>query len=109
MTNPERFTQTPDQLPSVSRKALEAFEARPHDFKADFGALLRENPVLARAIAVSVEDDKMSAEQRLAFAHGALWMYTILNEALDVQRTLELVGDLDLSDGDDDEGQPLSA
>ena len=109
MSNPEYPTQIPDQLPRVSRDALEAFEAQPHDFRADFSALLRENPVLARALMVSIEAVESDRSDRLSFARGALWMYTILNEALDVQRIAELVGNLDLSDGDGDEGRPLSA
>lgn len=109
MTNPEHPIRTPDQLPSVSREALEVFETRPHDFKADFGALLRENPVLARALTVSIEAVESDRNDRLSFARGALWMYTILKEALDTQRVAELIGEIEFNDGDGDEDQPLSA
>lgn len=103
MSNPERHQQ--ESLPRVNRDALETFVQRPADFKGDFTALLRENPDLARAITIRLDNEP----ERLAFARGALWMYTILREAVEVRQLERLFDGEPFSGGDDGEGLPLSA
>ncbi len=104
MTSPERpSSDTKTNLPEVSLSMLQAFETQPHTFSKDFESLREENPAIAAALMQGMELDSPTIDLRAAFAKGALWLYSLLNDAGEVRRLEMLVGEMSFIDGDVDE------
>ena len=109
MADNERYPFDPYAgLPKISPEAIEAYKNQLHDAETDFNKLKRDNPALAHELANGIVGiDPKFLELRRAFAMGALFMYHLLDETVQVSK-LEQLLKLSPSIGDGDgEDQPL--
>jgi hypothetical protein len=95
-------------MPRISAEAIEAYKNQPHDAETDFNKLKRDNPALARELADGIVGiDPRFLELSRAFVMGALFMYHLVDETIQVGKLEQLLKLSPSIDGDDDEGQPL--